>query len=79
MASLDQLITKHREKAGLTMQQAADELGVAMSTIWRWENGKVLPTPKYLRLFAHVIKLTESQTGNLMSQYKKQVWSKEKA
>lgn len=74
MASLSYLITWHRQKAGLTMQQCADEIGIAMSTLWRWEEARVLPSTKYLKLFAHVIGLDQKQVATLMNQYKKQAW-----
>jgi transcriptional regulator with XRE-family HTH domain len=28
-----------RSVAGLTLQQVADRAGVAMNTVWRWEDG----------------------------------------
>jgi transcriptional regulator with XRE-family HTH domain len=30
-----------RKQRGMTLEQAAEELGVFYTTVWRWENGRV--------------------------------------
>ncbi len=37
-----------RTNAGLNQKQAAKEIGVSVSTIHKWESGKVFPTVKYI-------------------------------
>lgn len=39
----------HRQKAGITQQQAADYLGVSRQTISKWEAGKSVPDGVYLK------------------------------
>jgi transcriptional regulator with XRE-family HTH domain len=38
-----------REEFGLTQQAAANELGVAIATWCRWENGTSMPLPEHRR------------------------------
>lgn len=45
---------KIRKAAGLTHSELAAELGVCPSTVSLWENGKVYPTLRNLRLLAYV-------------------------
>ena len=33
-----------REKAGVSLQRMADELGVSVTSIWHWESGKDGPS-----------------------------------
>ena len=42
-----------RRHAGLTQQQCADTVGVALSTWKNWESGKVSPRVDALTAFAH--------------------------
>lgn len=37
-----------RTNAGLNQKQAAERIGVSVSTIHKWENGKVFPTAKQI-------------------------------
>jgi len=41
---------KLRKKCLLSQEEFAKELGVAFSTVNRWENGKEMPTYKSMRL-----------------------------
>lgn len=34
-------LRERRERLGLTQEQLAAELGVAVNTIWRWENNRM--------------------------------------
>ncbi len=36
-------ITKYREESGVSIQQLADSLGVAVQTVYRWERGERIP------------------------------------
>ena len=47
---LSEKVRKLREKFLLTQEDFAKELGVAFSTVNRWENGKEMPTYKSMRL-----------------------------
>lgn len=37
-----------RVNAGLTQKQAADKIGVNVNSIVKWENGKNVPSAKYI-------------------------------
>ncbi|MCI1925647.1 MAG: helix-turn-helix domain-containing protein [[Lactobacillus] timonensis] len=41
-----------RAGAGLTQQQLADKLGVSHISVSRWETGKAIPSPKYIKQMA---------------------------
>ena len=41
-----------RMGAGLTQQQLADILGVSHISVSRWETGKSIPSPKYIKALA---------------------------
>ena len=43
------LIRKLRQLTGLSQEQFAEKLGVAFSTINRWENGHMQPSPLALK------------------------------
>ncbi len=43
--SISRLITELRVSLGLTQEQFAARLGVTLSTVNRWENGKGKPSP----------------------------------
>ncbi|PMB51047.1 transcriptional regulator [Fischerella thermalis CCMEE 5201] len=71
------LIHKLRQLTGLSQEQFADTLGVAFSTINRWENGHMQPSPLALKQIkamlndlsrSPVIELVE-QSQILLKQY----------
>ncbi len=43
--SISKIITKLRVALGLTQEQFAARVGVTLSTVNRWENGKGKPSP----------------------------------
>lgn len=47
-----------REQQGLTQAELAHELGIAPSTIYTWESGKVIPSVKQLRHLAEFFKIS---------------------
>jgi DNA (cytosine-5)-methyltransferase 1 len=50
-----------REKAGLTVEEAADETGVTVKTIYRWENGESKPRKAALD---RILKLANRSNSN---------------
>ncbi|MBD0302352.1 MAG: helix-turn-helix transcriptional regulator [Tolypothrix sp. T3-bin4] len=71
------LIRKLRHLTGLSQEQFAEKLGVAFSTINRWENGHMQPSPLALKQIktmlselsrSPVIELQE-QSQSLLDQY----------
>ena len=53
-----------REKAGLTQEELAHEVGVQRNTVWRWENGRANLTSETLQRLSSVLK---TGTLDLMS------------
>lgn len=43
-----------RKGAGMTQEELADKLGVAVNTVSRWEKGKYIPSPKYIKQMAEM-------------------------
>lgn len=41
-----------RRAAGLTQQDVADRLGRHLMTVWRWDNGEVVPPLRVLSVLA---------------------------
>nr|WP_281720957.1 DNA (cytosine-5-)-methyltransferase [Nitrosomonas nitrosa] len=52
-----------RERAGLTVEKAANVLGVSAKTIYRWESGEVEPRQIYLDELRRRIAYTKSRNG----------------
>lgn len=63
MSSLPDDLVLFRTKHGLTQSQFARELGVARSTVWRWETGRsIIPCimPITLRGLRHIFEARKS-------------------
>jgi transcriptional regulator with XRE-family HTH domain len=43
-----------RQEAGFTLQKAAKELGVSVTTLWRWEAGRQTPSIEKIRELAEL-------------------------
>ena len=43
-----------RAGAGMTQQDLADKLGVTHISVSRWENGKTIPSPRYIKRMADI-------------------------
>ncbi|HEY9615524.1 MAG TPA: helix-turn-helix transcriptional regulator [Microcoleaceae cyanobacterium] len=64
-----QLIRQLRQLTGLSQEQFAATLGVAFSTINRWENGHMQPSPLALRQIQTMLRaLSDSPTIQLQEQ-----------
>lgn len=46
-----------RVNCGLSQKEAAKELGIAESTLYKWESGKNKPNSKYLPIIEAVFKM----------------------
>jgi Predicted transcriptional regulators len=44
-----------REKAGLTPEEVAEQLGVSLKTVYNWESGYTFPKPDQLPTIAQTI------------------------
>lgn len=61
---VSQLIRELRHLTGLTQEQFAALLGVTYSTINRWENGHMKPSPLALRQIHALLKEINSSSGD---------------
>lgn len=52
-------ITRAREDLGLTQRALAEHLGVAPNTVWRWEQGKTVPSPHLMQAFETMMERPE--------------------
>lgn len=50
-------LKKHRERLGLSAQQAGKIMGVSALSVYKWESGKTRPRPKQLEAIAQLRKL----------------------
>lgn len=41
-----------RKGAGMTQEELAGKLGVSVNTVSRWEQGRFIPNPKYIKQMA---------------------------
>lgn len=49
------LLRDLRFKAGLTLEQLANAVGVSKPTVWAWEKGRCTPTPDKLNVIANAL------------------------
>lgn len=54
-------VTQARLSLGLSIEALADLMGVAFSTVWRWESGAV-PVPRYAALILDLLLQVEGTT-----------------
>lgn len=48
----------YRVAMGWTVQELADELGVSLNCVYKWESGLMLPTPIHLVALANLYDIT---------------------
>ena len=53
-------IKRFREMRGLSLQEIADDLGVAVSTVGRWERGESTPSAVDAYALARVLRISVS-------------------
>ncbi len=61
--NFSELIVGLRQRLNLTQETLASRLGVAFSTLNRWENGKSLPQGKAKRAIMELVENTEAEAG----------------
>ncbi len=65
---ISSIVIRLRETLNLTQEELAAKLGVAFSTLNRWENGKSFPQGKAKRAIMELIKETESDQAELFEE-----------
>jgi transcriptional regulator with XRE-family HTH domain len=53
-----------RKARGLTQGNLAAELGVEMNTVWKWENGKIMPSVETLQRLANFFDISVDELLN---------------
>ena len=54
----------YREKVGLSQKELADKVGVQENTVWRWENGKSIPSLATAKKISEILNTTERELLN---------------
>ena len=54
----------YREKAGLSLNKIAEQLGVQLNTVWRWEKGRATTSVEMAKALAQIFGITESELLN---------------
>ena len=58
---LSEKIKELRERAGLTQEQLAEQMGVQRNTVWRWENKKANLKAENIQSLSSVLKVEASE------------------
>lgn len=61
---LSEKIKELRERAGLTQEQLAEQMGVQRNTVWRWENKKANLKAENIQSLSSVLKVEASELMN---------------
>lgn len=48
------VIRSLRKGAGMTQKELADKLGTTITTVYRWEKGEYVPSPRYIKRMAEI-------------------------
>ena len=54
----------YRERAKFSQKTLAEKVGVQENTVWRWENGRAVPSAEIVRQLAEIFGYTESELLN---------------
>lgn len=55
-----------RRAAGKTQEKLAENIGVSVTTVWRWENGKDRPRARRLHDLARELKISRESLVQLI-------------
>lgn len=56
MTEFADALKERRQLFGYTQEELASVMGTAVTNVWRWENGKVYPSSKYMKMLGDVLK-----------------------
>ena len=54
----------YRERAKFSQKTLAEKVGVQENTVWRWENGRAVPSAEIVRQLAEILGCSESELLN---------------
>jgi transcriptional regulator with XRE-family HTH domain len=63
-ATIGKWITKYREERGMSRDELAEKMHVALQTVYRWENGKRMPDVITFMKLANILGV---DMGNLLN------------
>lgn len=56
MTEFAEALKERRQLFGYTQDELASILGTSVTNVWRWENGKVFPSPKHMKKLDDILK-----------------------
>ena len=59
--NLGSTIAKLRKAAGITQERLADQLGVSVSAVSQWENGRTMPDLCTIPILCHILKVSSDE------------------
>lgn len=60
-SSLGERITRVRTALGTTMRDLADQVGVSVAAVWKWEHGSLQPRPEHVDALAVALHLSVTE------------------
>ena len=60
-------LKKIRRKKGIIANSLATQAGITRTTLWKWENGKIIPSEKKTRLLSTILNISVEQISDLQS------------
>ena len=62
--SLDLSFSELREWAGVSVEEAADQLGYSVSTVYRWERGEIAPKAAVFRALQSLLEFSPARPAS---------------
>ncbi|MCF7790623.1 MAG: PAS domain-containing protein [Victivallales bacterium] len=59
-----------RKSRGISSQELCRMLDISRTTLWKWENNKVTPSPDFIRLISKKLNINVSEVSSLLSEPK---------
>lgn len=56
MTEFADALKERRQLFGYTQEELASVMGISVTNVWRWENDKVYPSTKYMKMLNDILK-----------------------
>jgi DNA-binding transcriptional regulator YiaG len=67
--NISALVCELRQQLNLSQEKFADELGVSLRTVNRWENGRAVPSQMALKLIEKMLQKMGDRGEKLLAEY----------